>query len=154
MEALVFRDEDKAWRWKEKSLGEWGMMPWKVILGETTSWFPREIPRQEGHRTQRWLDLVTETASLWRSCEGTGDKWERHRETWYQRHSMCNREREEACVELIRTQEKLQRDWGQWAVCRVNLNKNLNWEFRQQIKGLRLREGDGECPQTGKEKGK
>lgn len=28
----------------------WDMMPWEAILGETTSWLPREKPRQ----TERW----------------------------------------------------------------------------------------------------
>lgn len=86
-------------------------MPWKAILGETTSWFPREKPRQEGGRIQRWLDVVPETASL-RRDEKEQETNESHRGTSYQGHSICNREREEACVELIRTQEKLQRDWG------------------------------------------
>lgn len=55
-------------------------------------------------------------------------------------------------MKLIRTWEKLQRDWGQLAVCK-QLKQELKLGVIQQIRGLRLSEKQGECLQTGKEKG-
>lgn len=70
---------------------------------------------------------------------------ESHRETWYQGHNVCNREREEACVELIRTPEKLQN------CLQRQFKQELKLEAKTADKGSGVKRG-WMSVQTGKEK--
>lgn len=86
-EALRFRAETRQGDRKERNRdydGVWSVMPGKAFLGETTSWFPKEKPRQ----TRRGKDpvvagLLTGTASLWRTWGGTEGRWKGCREMWH-----------------------------------------------------------------------